>query len=63
MRKLIRPVIVKTDKGGEAEKEPVYKDSECASQLVKDVVKNDDFPIAKDDKYLYRTDLDSGDFQ
>jgi len=58
VRKLTIPVKVKTENGSTVEKNPIYDNSRYASELVKDLVKSDKFPIKVDGKYLVREDLE-----
>jgi len=46
--------------GATLEKDRVYKSSEDASELVKQLVNSDRYPIAVDGQYLKRTDLSGG---
>lgn len=62
VRKLIEPVKVKKldSEGATLEKDRVYKSSEDASELVKQLVNSDRYPIAVDGQYLKRTDISGG---
>ena len=66
VRKLTTSVTVNREAGDvgiveEKQLEPVYSSSESASDLVKDIVKDDRLPVEREGKYLYRSDLERGE--
>jgi len=57
VKKLTREVRVASGQDQKI-KDPVYKDSESASDLVKDVVSSDSFPVERKGEYLVRQDVE-----
>jgi len=58
VRKLIEPVKVKKLDGSEFSKDPIYSDSSSATDLVKNIVNDESFPVKSEGEYLVRTDLE-----
>jgi len=58
VRKLIEPVKVRKLDGREFSKDPIYSDSGSATDLVKNIVSDESFPVKSEGEYLVRTDLE-----